>query len=201
MDAHTREHVHESPLVVTVPLVLLAIPSVVIGWLTIEPVLFGDYFGRSIFVAEGHDVVGKLGEGFHGPGAFVLHAFQAFATPSVYLAAAGALAAWFLYLKRPDLPARIQSSLRMVYNVLDRKYYFDWFNENIIAAAGRGIGRGLWRVGDQGLIDGVLVNGSARTINALAGVVRRAQTGYLYHYAFAMIIALAALIGWLIWKA
>jgi NADH-quinone oxidoreductase subunit L len=199
MEAHAKEHLHESPWVVTVPLVLLAIPSVFIGWFTIEPVLFGDYFGNAISVAGGHDVVGEMGHHFESSWSFLLHSFTAWATPSVYLAAAGALVAWFLYLKRPDLPARLQASLSAPYKLLVNKYYFDAFNEKVLAAGSRALGKGLWRVGDEGLIDGLLVNGSARTIGAVAARVRQIQTGYLYHYAFVMVIGLALLLGWVIW--
>jgi NADH-quinone oxidoreductase subunit L len=199
MDSHAVEHLHESPWVVTIPLILLAIPSVFIGWFTIGPVLFDGYFEGAILVQSSHDVIGEMGHHFEGPGAFLLHAFQAWATPSVYLAAAGGLVAWFLYLQRPDLPARIRSAFNAPYQLLVNKYYFDWFNEKVLAAGGRGIGKVLWRVGDEGLIDGLLVNGSARTVSALAGRVRQLQTGYLYHYAFVMIIGLAVMLGWLIW--
>ena len=198
MDAHTREHLHESPWVVTVPLVLLAIPSVVIGWPTVGPVLFGGYFGAAIVVQPGHDVLAVLGHEFSGAPGFLLHAFR---SPPVYLAAAGAVAAWYLYLKRPDVPAALRQRLAPLYRVLDAKYGFDWVNENVLAAGARALGRLFWRVGDEFLIDGALVNGSARAVGWLAAVTRHAQSGYLYHYAFAMIIGLSALLGWLLWNA
>lgn len=193
MDAHTRSHVHESPWVVTVPLVLLAIPSLVIGWFTIGPVLFGDYYGGALFVLPEHDVLGQLGEEFHGPAAFVLHGMRA---APVYLAFLGVLAAWYLYLQRPELPDRIRERADALYRLLVNKYYFDEFNERVIAAGGRSLGQALWKVGDQVLIDGGLVNGSARLVGWISAVVRHLQSGYLYHYAFAMIIGLAALLGW-----
>jgi NADH-quinone oxidoreductase subunit L len=196
LDHHAKEHLRESPAVVTGPLVALAIPSVLIGALTIGPVLFGDFFQDSMFVLEEHDVLGESGAEFQGAAAFVLHAFTSSA--AVYLAAAGAVAAWFLYLKRPELPARLIERFAVVHRLLVNKYYFDWFNENVVAKAGRGLAGLLWRVGDQTLIDGVVVNGSARAVGVLSGIVRTAQTGYLYHYAFAMIIGLAALVGWLV---
>ncbi len=198
MDAHTREHLHESPWVVTVPLVLLAIPSVVVGWPTVGPVLFGGYFGDAIVVQPRHDVLGLLGHEFSGPAGFLLHAFR---SAPVYLAAAGAVAAWYLYLKRPDLPAMLRQRLAPLYRVLDAKYGFDWVNENVLAAGARALGRLFWRVGDELLIDGALVNGSARAVGWLAAVTRHLQSGYLYHYAFAMIIGLSALLGWLLWNA
>jgi NADH-quinone oxidoreductase subunit L len=196
IDPHAREHLHEPPWVVWLPLVVLAVPSVVIGWFTIEAVALGDFFGEAIFVIEDHDVLHMLHEEFHGPAAFVLHALTH--PGAFYLALAGAIVAWFLYLRRPDLPARIRESLAPVYRVLDNKYYFDWFNENVLAAMTRGLGGLLWKIGDRGLIDGLLVNGSARTVGVLSGVVKRVQTGYLYHYAFVMVVALVVLIGWFV---
>ena len=198
IDHHAKEHLHEPPWVVWAPLVALAIPSIVIGWFTIEAMLFGDYFGNAIFVLEEHNVLGEIGEEFHGSGEFVLHAFTV--PGALYLALAGALVAWFLYIKRPDLPARIQASLRPVYTVLSNKYYFDWFNENVIARAVRGLGGTLWNFGDRMLIDGLIVNGSARTVSALSGIVKRWQTGYLYHYAFTMVLGLVILIGWFVMR-
>ena len=197
IDHHVKEHLHESPAVVWVPLVALAIPSVLIGWLTIGPVLFGDFFGSAIFVLPEHDVLGELGEEFAGPGAFVAHALAA--PVALSLALAGALTAWFLYLKRPDLPAQIAARFAFVNRLLLNKYYFDWFNENIIARGSRALGGVFWRAGDQAVIDGAMVNGTAHIVGWLALMVRRLQTGYLYHYAFAMIFGLAALIGWIVW--
>jgi NADH-quinone oxidoreductase subunit L len=197
MDEHTREHLHESPLVVTVPLVLLAIPSVFVGWFTIGPMLFGDFFGGAIFVREQHAVLGELGRHFEGPLPFLLHAF---ASPTVYLAAAGAFAAWLLYLRRPDIPEALRRRFGALYRVLDNRYYFDWFNENYVAAGARAFGRMFWKGGDQMLIDGALVNGSARTVGWLATVLRHLQSGYLYHYAFAMIIGLSALLAYLLMR-
>ena len=196
IDPEAKAHLHESPAVVWAPLVALAIPSVVIGWYTIEPVLFGGFFADSLVVLEEHDVLQVVGEEFEGPAAFVLHAFSVSA--AIYLALAGAVVAWVLYLFRPELPGRIAQWLVPVHRLLVNKYYFDWFNENVLAGATRGFGRLLWGVGDQAVIDGALVNGSARGVAVLAAIVRRVQSGYLYHYAFAMVIGLAALIGWLV---
>ncbi|MCJ7453215.1 MAG: NADH-quinone oxidoreductase subunit L [Steroidobacteraceae bacterium] len=196
MDEHTREHLHESPWVVTLPLVLLAIPSVVAGWPDIGPLLFGDFFQGSIYVTRGHDVLAYLKEEFHGPAAFVVHGIKG---PVVWLAMAGVLTAWFLYLKRPELAARLREKSGALYTLLVNKYYFDAFNEKM-AAGTLGLGRLLWRGGDEALIDGVAVNGSARLVGWLAGAVRGVQTGYLYHYAFATIIGLSALLAWLLWR-
>jgi NADH-quinone oxidoreductase subunit L len=196
IDAHAKEHLHESPWVVWVPLVALAIPSVLIGWFTIEPVLFGDFFGSSIFVLEGHEALAHVAEEFHGSGEFVLHAFTV--PGALYLAIAGAVTAWFLYIRRPDLPGKLRDAIKPVYRVLDNKYYFDWFNENVLARMTRGLGGLLWKIGDRGLIDGLIVNGSARTVGVLSGVVKRVQTGFLYHYAFVMVVGLVAMIGWFV---
>jgi NADH-quinone oxidoreductase subunit L len=196
MDKETASHVHETPWVVTVPLILLAIPSAVIGWVTVRPVLFENYFGESITVFAGHDVLAHMGEAFHGSLALFLHSVQ---TPVFWLAAGGVFAAWFLYLKRPDIPETIKNRVSGLYNVLDRKYYFDDLYIRGFAAGGRGIGNFLWRKGDQMVIDGIFVNGTANSLGKLAGVMRQLQTGYLYTYAFAMIIGLTMLLSWLIW--
>jgi NADH-quinone oxidoreductase subunit L len=194
MDEHTREHLHESPWVVTAPLVALAIPSIAIGWLTVGPVVFGDYFAGAIAHAPDGPLA-ELGAEFHGPGAFVRHAFGG---PAVWLALAGVAAAWFLYVRRPELPDRIAARFSRTHRLLVNKYYFDWFNENVVASGVRNFGASLFRRGDETVIDGWLVNGSARAVAALAAVVRTAQSGYLYHYAFAMIIGLSLLLGWLL---
>jgi NADH-quinone oxidoreductase subunit L len=196
MDHHTQEHLHESPWVVTLPLVLLAIPSVVVGWPFIEKLLFGDFFEGAIAVAPEHDVLSHLGEEFHGPAAFVLHGLQA---PAVWLAASGVLAAWYLYLKRPALAAQLRERAGWLYTLLDNKYYFDAFNQRFIAGGSRALGNLLWRGGDVAVIDGAAVNGSARLVGWVANAVRGVQSGYLYHYAFATIIGLSALLAWLLW--
>ena len=196
MDKQTRSHLHETPWVVTLPLVMLAIPSLVIGWFTVEPVLFGGFFGDAIVVDQSRDVLARMGEHWHGTMALLLHAWQ---TPVFWLAIAGLVTAWFLYLKRPDLPAAIRQKTDGLYNLLDRKYYFDDLYIKGFAAWGRNIGTVLWKRGDQFLIDGVLVNGTANSVGKLAGVMRHLQSGYLYTYAFAMIIGLTMFLGWLIW--
>ena len=197
MDAETKSHLHETPAVVTVPLILLAIPSAVIGWFTVGPVLFDNYFGDAIYVTQAHDVLAHMGDSiWHGPAALVTHAVM---TPVFWLAAAGVFSAWFLYLKRPDIPETIKDKLSGLYNVLDRKYYFDDLYIKGFAAGGRNLGKFLWQKGDELIIDGILVNGTANTVGRLAGVLRQIQTGYLYTYAFAMIIGLTILLGWLMW--
>jgi NADH-quinone oxidoreductase subunit L len=184
---------HESPAVVTVPLLALAIPSVIIGFITVAPVLFGGYFGHAILVLEQNDVIRDIGREFGGPLQFALHGFLSL---PFWCAAAGVFAAWFLYLARPELPARIEASLSALYRLLVNKYYFDWFNENVIARAARCLGAALWRGGDQAVIDGAMVNGSASLVGWLAGVSRQLQSGFLYSYAFWMIIGLALLLAW-----
>ena len=196
-DHHTKEHLHESPWVVTLPLIVLAFASVFAGWFTVSYVLFGDFFKGSIFVSFEHDPLRELSANYHGQIVFLIDAFR---SPAIYLAAAGAVVAWFLYLKRPDLPARWQQQFSGVYRVLMNKYYFDWFNENVLARGGRLFGDFLWKVGDVTLIDGAIVNGSAKTVGAIARFGRRLQSGYLYHYAFAMIVGLAVLVGWFVFR-
>ncbi|HQX46680.1 MAG TPA: NADH-quinone oxidoreductase subunit L [Steroidobacteraceae bacterium] len=189
---------HESPWVVTVPLIALAIPSVIIGYLTVGPLLFGGAFGGSIFVNEANDVVGELGRGYHGPLRFALHGLKGL---TFWLALAGVWTAWYLYLKNTAIPERIAQRFGVIYNVLVNKYYFDWFNERVIAPFARLIGRLFWKGGDGLLIDGVLVDGTARLVDWTAGKGRRMQTGYLYTYAFWMVIGLAALLGWFLVRA
>ena len=192
MDAGQRQHLHEAPAVVTVPLIVLAIPSLILGALLIGPLLFGDYFGAAIHVAAGRDVLAGIGADYHGAWAFTL---EAFLHPPVWLALAGLLVAWWCYIKQPALPGRIALRLGLVGRILEKKYGFDDFNQIVFAAGSRALGRFLWRYGDLNLIDGLLVNGTARGVRRLAGVVRRAQSGYLYHYAFAIILGLLILLA------
>jgi NADH-quinone oxidoreductase subunit L len=196
MDAETKSHLHETPWVITVPLILLAIPSAVIGWFTVKDVLFANYFGDAIVVHQEHDVLAQMGESFHGSMGLLMHAYM---TPVFWLAMAGTFTAWFLYLKRPDIPARIKEKLSGPYTLLERKYYFDDLYIRGFAAGGRSAGKFLWEKGDQLVIDGILVNGTANMVGRLAGVMRRIQSGYLYAYALAMIAGLTLLLGWLIW--
>jgi len=195
MDAHAREHLHESPWVVTLPLILLAIPSLVVGWLTEEAILFENYFDGAIQVLPSHDVLAELGQHGTTPAYFLIHGLLA---PPFLLAVAGVALAWYLYLRRPEIPARLAGRFALPYRWLVNKYYFDDFNEKVLAPATRALGQRLWRTGDETLIDGAMVNGSARIVGWLSGAVSRVQTGYLYHYAFAMIIGLAAMLGWLL---
>jgi NADH-quinone oxidoreductase subunit L len=189
---HHAVEPHESPWVVTVPLIALAIPSVLVGFFTVGPVLFGSYFGNSIFVLPANNVIGEMARDFHGPVAFGLRGFIG---APFWLTVAGFLTAWVCF-RRPALADRAARTLGWLRNLLLQKYYFDWLYENVVAAFTRGLGFGLWKAGDQGLIDGALVNGSAETIGWFGGVLRRVQSGYLYSYAFWIMIGLAALLGW-----
>ncbi len=178
------EHPHESPWVVTVPLVLLAIPSVLIGYMTIGPMLFGEFFKDSIFIdLARHAGMKELEETFHGPVQMAVHAFT---TLPFWLALAGVATSYYMYMVNPALPAAIKRTFMPIYTLLENKYYLDWFNENVLARGARALGTGLWKGGDQAVIDGVLVNGSWKLVARVAGAVRRVQTGYLYHYALAM---------------
>ncbi|HZF22509.1 MAG TPA: NADH-quinone oxidoreductase subunit L, partial [Burkholderiales bacterium] len=180
---------HESPWVVTVPLVMLALPAICAGWV-IGAVLFGGFFGDAIVVAETHDVLAELGQDFHGATAMMAHAL---ATWPLWLAVAGIASAAYLYLKRTDLPDKLQHWFSPLYTVLDQKYYFDRFNDWFFAGGARLVGRGLWKGGDVAVIDG-FVNGSARLVGWLASVIRKLQSGYVYTYAFAMIIGMVTLL-------
>ena len=196
MDKETKSHLHESPWVVTGPLILLAIPSAIIGWFTVQPVLFGDFFDGAIFVTDRHDVLARMAGEWHGSFDLVTHAVL---TPIFWLAAAGVFVAWFLHLKRPDILQEISGRMSGLHTLLERKYYFDDLYIRGFAAGGRRVGQFLWTKGDEFIIDGVLVNGTANTVVRLAGVLRHLQTGYLYHYAFAMFIGLTAFLGWILW--
>jgi NADH-quinone oxidoreductase subunit L len=178
--------------------VLLAIPSVIIGYLTISPLLFGGAFGESIFVRPENDTVSAIGRDFEGPIAFVWHAF---AHPPLYLALAGVLAAWLLFLKSPSLADALARPFGWLRRVLENKYFFDWVNENVLAAGSRLLGRTFWKAGDQAVIDGALVNGSAAAVGWLAGVTRWIQSGFLYSYAFWMVLGLAGMLSWFLFRA
>ena len=197
---HHGVHVpHESPFVVWAPLVALAIPSLVIGYLTVAPMLAGEYFHGAIFIDEArHHAMHHIAEHAGHPLEMALHAFG---TLPFWLALAGVASAWLLYLKQPALADRLAAVFAPVRKILENKYYFDWFNENVLAAGARGLGQLFWRAGDQAVIDGTLVNGSAATVGWFSGVARRVQTGFLYTYAFWMVIGLAALLGWFLLRA
>jgi NADH-quinone oxidoreductase subunit L len=191
MDEETEHHLHESPLVVTIPLILLAIPSVLAGVIMLEPLVFDGFFRDAIKVLPTHDTVGRIEEHYEGLGPFVAHGLSS--APFV-LAIAGLLLAWYLYLREPGLPDRIRQRVNALYVVLCNKYYADEFNDRVFAAGARKLGSWLWRKGDVLVIDGLAVNGTARVIGWVSGVIRHIQSGYVYHYAFAMILGLFLLI-------
>ena len=197
MDKKTKDHLHETSSVVTTPLILLAIPSVIIGWITIEPLLFGGYFGEAIKVLPQHDVLKGLSDNFHGSWDFLLHSFSA--SLAFYMALLGFLVSWFLYIKNPELPSKINKNLQGFVSILEKKYYFDVLWMDVFPKIGKTIGGFLWKKGDERIIDGAIVNGTAYGIKSIASVIRQFQSGYLYHYAFVMIIGLVFVLSWLLW--
>ncbi|WP_078120525.1 NADH-quinone oxidoreductase subunit L [Thiosocius teredinicola] len=195
-DEHAKEHLRESPGVVTVPLILLAIPSVVIGYFTVGPMVFGDYFDGVLTVAAVHDTLGQID--FHGAFGFMTHAF--FTLP-LYLALGGLALAWFIYTVKPEIARNLAIKFDWAHFILDRKYGFDEFNQAVFAGGSKLLGKFLWLVGDRAVIDGLAVNGSAHSVGKLAMVVRYLQTGMLYHYAMAIIVGLLLLLGWFVLRA
>ncbi|MES2686468.1 MAG: NADH-quinone oxidoreductase subunit L [Pseudomonadota bacterium] len=192
---HDEHHApHESPWVVTAPLVLLAIPSVVIGFMSIDAMLFGDFLKDAIIVnADKHPAMVELAKIFHGPAQMALHGLM---TAPFWLALAGVAAAYYMYMVNPALPAAIKRRVEPLYALLENKYYMDWFNENVLARGARGLGIGLWKGGDEKMIDGALVNGSWKLVGWVSSIVRKVQTGYIYHYALAMIVGIFILISY-----
>jgi NADH-quinone oxidoreductase subunit L len=184
---------HESPWVVTVPLVLLAIPSVYSGWAYIDRVLFGDYFGVAIHVAPQHTGMATMVEEWHGPWAFVLHGLT---TLPFWLALAGIATAWFFYVKRPDLPATLRERAGALYRLLVNNYYIDRFYEWFFVGGFRAVGSAFSDIGDRSVIDGFFVNGSARLVGASSAVLRQIQSGFIYQYAFAMVLGIVAFLFW-----
>ena len=194
---HHAHSPHESPWVVWLPLVLLAIPSVVIGFMTIEPMLFGSFFKDAIVVDSArHPAMKELQAAFHGPVAMAVHALG---TAPFWLALAGVVTAWYMYLINPALPAAIGRGLRPIVVLLENKYYMDWFNENVLARGTRILGDGLWKGGDKAVIDGFFVNGSWKLVGWVSKRVRGLQSGYLYHYALVMILGIFVLMTYFVW--
>jgi NADH-quinone oxidoreductase subunit L len=205
-DAHDDHHAehhglapgekpHETPWVVTLPLVLLAIPSVVIGYLTIETMLFGDFFKGVIFVADKHEAMAELTHEFHSATAMAIHALT---SVPFALALSGVVTSWYCYMINPKVPTWFYQKFSAIYTLLDNKYYMDKINEVIFAAGARKLGSGFSSIGDKTLIDGWIVNGSARLVGWFSTVTRTFQTGYIYHYAFTMIVAVALYMGYLL---
>ncbi len=184
---------HESPMVVWLPLVLLAIPSLFIGAIAIEPMLFGGFFKDVIFVNEAHHAMEELHHEFHGAGAMGLHSFM---TPPFWLALAGVVTAYVFYMVKPGIPAAIKKAVSPLYTLLENKYYMDRFNEIVFAGGARVLGGGLWNIGDKGLIDGLVVNGSAKLVGWVSKLIRHLQSGYIYHYAFVMILGVMGFLAY-----
>jgi NADH-quinone oxidoreductase subunit L len=198
-DHHADHKPHESPWVVTVPLVLLAIPSVVIGYLTVMPMLFGDFFKDAISInMELHPAMEELAHEIHGPLELALHSLM---TPTLWLAVSGVVLSWYMYLVNPALPAACKRVLQPLYTVLENKYYLDWFNENVLAKAARGLGMAFWKGGDQAIIETGVVNASWKLVGFAASIARKFQTGYLYHYAMVMIAGLVCFLTYFVWLA
>ncbi len=192
MDHHTREHLHESPWVITVPLILLAIPSVITGYLYIEPMVMGQYFGNAITVLPGNGGLHAMREEWQGIGVFIEHGVMAL---PFWLAVSGIAVAAALYLKWTDVPAAIKARFGGLYTLLDNKYYFDRFNEIFFAGGALKVGNAFWKTGDVTVIDGALVNGTANLVGRFSARLRRVQTGYIYHYAFIMIFGVFILMS------
>lgn len=199
MDQHTLQHVKESPMVVVLPLILLAIPSMIAGAMFIEPMVFGDYFTGSILVLPQHDVIGQIAEHYEGQSSFqvvlgfMLHGMM---QPPFWLAIFGVFLAWLFYIRKPELPGRVTASMTPVYDLLMNKYYIDDFNQKFFADGTVKLGRLLSKYGDTVFIDGWLVNGSAKAVGYFSKILKPLQTGLVNQYAFAMIIGLLVLMTW-----
>ena len=194
---HDAHKPHESPWVVWLPLVLLAIPSVVIGYFTIQPMLYGDFFKDAIFFnLDKHHAMRELAEAFHGPWAMAVHGLT---TMPFWLALAGVVSSYVMYMMYPAIPTAIKRACGPIYRLLENKYYLDWINENIVARGARSLGTAFWKGGDQALIDGAIVNGSWKTVGRIAAAVRWIQSGYIYHYAFAMLLGVFVLMTYFVW--
>jgi len=186
---------HESPWVVTVPLVLLAIPSAILGYFGVEKMVHGDWFKSVIAVTKEHDTIAPLTAKFHGPMGMAIHGLS---TLPLLLAALGVGLAYYLYIVNPALPAKLRVRFSGIVKVLEEKYYFDRFNDFFFAGGARKLGEGFFKYGDRAVIDGALVNGSANGVGLLAGVMRHLQTGYIYHYAFVMVAGVLTFLTWLL---
>ena len=186
---------HESPWVVTLPLVLLAVPSAILGYLGIEKFVHGDWFKGVIAVTKEHDTLSALTAKFNGPLGMAIHGLS---TLPLLLALLGVALSYYLYVMNPALPGKLRTQFSGIVKILEEKYYFDRFNDFFFAGGARKLGEGLFRYGDRALIDGAMVNGSAKGIGMLSGVMRQLQTGYVYHYAFVMVAGVLAFLTWLL---
>lgn len=197
MDEQTKSHLHESPWVVTVPLVALAIPAVFAGYL-LDPMVVGDFFKGAIAgVGEEGSLAYEMSSHYHGVFAFLTHGLM---MPPFWLAMGGLASAWFIYMRKPQIATWFYEHFRWLHKLLDNKYFVDDFNKKFFAGGAVGLGKALWKAGDRFLIDGVIVNGSAWLVNKISGTVRHVQTGYMYHYAFSMIVGVLAFISWIIYR-
>ena len=190
MDKHTKEHLHESPWVVTVPLIILALPTIAAGWL-IDPIVVGEYFRNVIYVGANHDAIKQLSNEFTGVVGMMSHALS---TAPFWLSLAGIFSAWYLYCVKTSIPQKIKNQFGIIYNLLDRKYYIDEFYSWFFANGARNLGTVFWKYGDVKIIDGFFVNGTAKVVAISASIVRRYQTGYIYHYAFTMIVGIVVIL-------
>ena len=196
MDDHTKHHLKESPLVVTIPLLALAIPSVFAGYF-IDPIVVGNFFKGVVFVDESHKAIEEIAHHYHehGLGGFILHGLMA---PPFWLSMAGLVSAWYIYMRNQSIADWAYQKFRWLHTLLDNKYYADDFNQAVFAGGALGLGKALWKLGDRFVIDGLVVNGSAKVIGFFSSIIRHVQTGYMYHYAFSMILGVLAILSWFI---
>ena len=197
MDEETKSHLHEPAKVVVYPLIALAIPAVLSGYL-LDPMVVGDFFEGVLHVNDAHPAIATIKEHYHGIFSFVGHGLMA---PPFWLAMGGLASAWFIYMKKPSIAQFAYDKFRFVHTLLDKKYFADEFNMAIFAGGAIALGKGLWAAGDRFLIDGLMVNGSAKVTGWFSSFTRQVQTGYLYHYAFSIILGVLAIMTWLLYGA
>jgi len=194
MDEHTKSHLHETSWVVTIPLIALAIPSVFAGYF-IDPIVVGNFFDGAVHVSESHGAIEEIKHHYHGIVSFIAHGMMA---PPFWLAMAGLGLAWYIYLKDRRIADWAYDKFRWLHTLFDKKYYMDDFNQAVFAGGAIGLGKVLWKLGDRFVIDGLMVNGSAKVVNVFSGIIRHIQTGYMYHYAFSMILGVLVILSWFI---
>ena len=194
MDDHTKHHLKESPLVVTIPLIALAIPSVLAGYF-IDPIVVGDFFEGAVHVDEAHGAIEEIRHHYHGVIGFITHGMM---SVPFWLAMAGLGSAYYIYMKDQSIAKWAYDKFRWLHTLFENKYYMDDFNQKVFAGGAIGLGKALWAAGDRFVIDGLFVNGSARIIGAFSGIIRHIQTGYMYHYAFSMILGVLVILSWFI---
>jgi NADH-quinone oxidoreductase subunit L len=194
MDKHTKEHLHEPAKVVTWPLIALAIPAVLSGYL-IDPMVVGDFFKDVLYFDESHKAIETVKHHWHGIFTFVGHGLMA---PPFWLAMGGLGSAWFIYMKKPSIAQWGYDTLRPIHTLLDKNYFADEFNMAVFAGGALALGKGLWAAGDRFLIDCLMGKGSAKMTGWLSSIFRKVQTGYLYHYAFSIILGVLGIMTWLV---